>query len=84
MNPGDKNIIEMRARETEEGGFHYVPTRPKRPQNGVSGWVIKILGIALGVAIFLLLIFFFVYVIVPLVLVLILYSLLRNIFKPHR
>ena len=84
MNLSDKNIIEMSASDAEEGGFRYVPKRPRRPRGGVSGWVVKILGIALGVAIFLLLIFFFVYVIVPLVLVLILYSLLRNIFKPYR
>ena len=84
MNTNGKDIIEMHASKDSEGELRYVSAqRVLRPSSG-SGWILKILGVALGVAIFLLLISFFVYVIVPLVLILILYSLLRNILKPHR
>ncbi|GEM_PF-3137821 len=84
MNASDKDIIEMRVSKSEDGEVHYTAAKSVRYKSTGSGWFLKILGVALGVAIFLALIFFFVYVVVPLVLIVILYSLLRNIFKPHR
>ena len=84
MNDSDKDIIEMHASEDNKGELHYVSMKSVRHPIGASGWLLKILGLALGIAIFLLLIFFFVYVIIPLVLIVILYSLIRNIFEPHR
>jgi hypothetical protein len=84
MSADDKDIIEMRSSESDDGELKYVRTRSVRKAGTLNGWIVKLLGIAVGVALFLLLLFFFVYVIIPLVLILILYSLLRNIFKPRR
>ena len=84
MSADDRDIIEMRPSEGDHGELKYVRTHSARKTGASGDWTVKILGIALGVAVFLLLIFFFVYVIVPLILILILYSLIRNIFKPRR
>ena len=72
MMTDKREIIQMHRSEGDDGELHYVSTKSVRHPIGASGWLLKILGIVLGVVIFLLLIFFFVYVIVPLILVLIL------------
>ncbi|OIO38240.1 MAG: hypothetical protein AUJ71_03395 [Candidatus Omnitrophica bacterium CG1_02_49_16] len=80
----DRHIIQMQVSKSDDGELRYTSAGPARKPGALSGWALKILGIALGVAIFLLLIFFFVYVIVPLILIGILYSLIVNIFRPRR
>ena len=77
----DREVIEMRLNEGDDGKLHYSQADPPRNKNHFSGWILKIIGIALGVAFFLFLLVFFVYVIIPLVLILILFSILRRFFK---
>lgn len=80
----NNEIIEMHPTEDDRGELRYTQGRPTRKGGLLSGWIVKILGIALGFAIFLVLIFFFVYIVLPLILIVTLYLLIKNIFKIRR
>ena len=84
MNADDKEIVEMHLSEDDEGELHYTQNTLVRRKKSLSGWIVKVLGTALGVAAFLFFIVFFVSIVIPLVLVLILFFILKNIFRSRR
>lgn len=77
----DREIIEMHPSKGDDGELRYTQSRSPRRKNDFPQGLLRLLGIALGVAVFLFLIVFFVYVVIPIILILILYSLVKRLFR---
>ena len=80
-----QDIIDLTPEPADQGELRYSSSGKKPiPNSSFSGLFIKVIGIALGLAIFLLLVVFFVYVVIPIILVLIVWAFLRNLFASRR
>ena len=78
----NRTIIEMKPETGDDGELRYTRSRARAPiKKGGPNWVMRIFGMALGVAIFLCLIFFFVYVILPLIAIILLWFIIKSIYR---
>lgn len=79
----DKDIIELKAEERENGEIIYETTgaRVSPKETAIDGAFRKVLGIAFTLAGLALAMIFFFYIVLPIIAVIIVYILLRNIYR---
>lgn len=82
MDKDKKDIIELHPERTDEGEIVY--TKKVVSRSAGSNFAVKVLGVAVGVAIFLVILFFFVYVLLPIAAILIIWSILKGLFGRRR
>lgn len=81
----DRQIIPLEKTETEEGEIVYTRTSSAPVKSSaLNVFVLKVLGLALGVALFLLFLAFFVYIVIPLIFLGILWFLIQKLFRSLR
>ena len=80
LKPPAGDILEMESSGGDDGRIVYASKKHRSPRRAALGaWLVRLVGIALGVGFFLLVIFLFVYVVVPLAVILVVCFLIRGL-----